>query len=136
VGLALLIYIAVQGLNPSWRYTRNATSWWLVRTANISWLPTGIEAPFGSANAWRQMIIDGSAWLAMCSVWVGFTRRRSGRILLGVLTGQRGRAGRTAGDSAHDREHPVALATDRVHDESGPHRQFRLQQSVPPHISP
>jgi O-antigen ligase len=87
IGLALLAYVAVQGFNPSLRYERNETSWWLVRVANIGWLPTSVDAPFSIANPWRQMVIYASAWLVVCSAWVGLTRRRSGRILLGVLAG-------------------------------------------------
>lgn len=85
VGLALLAYVAVQGLNPSWRYTRNQTGWWLVRVADVPWLPTSIDSPFAQASAWRQLEIYASAWLVVCSAWVGVTRRRSCRILLGVL---------------------------------------------------
>ncbi len=85
IGLALLAYVSVQGLNPSWRYTRNETSWWLVRVADVPWLPTSIDSPFAQASAWRQLVIYASAWLVACSVWVGITRRRSCRLLLGVL---------------------------------------------------
>jgi O-antigen ligase len=85
IGLALLVYVTVQGLNPSWRYTRNETSWWLVRVADVPWLPTSIDSPFAQASAWRQLVIYASAWMVACSAWVGITRRRSCRILLGVL---------------------------------------------------
>ena len=85
IGLALLAYVAVQGLNPSWRYTRNATGWWLVRVADVPWLPTSIDSPFAQASAGRQLVIYAAAWLVTCSVWVGITRRKSCRILLGVL---------------------------------------------------
>ena len=87
IGLALLGYIAVQGANPSWRYVQTTTLWWLVRVRNIPWLPTSIEAPFAKFNAWRQEIVYAAAWLSVCSVWVGVTRRRSLRILLGVVVG-------------------------------------------------
>lgn len=86
IGLALLAYIAVQGFNPSWRYMQVEQFWFLVPVPdNISWLPTSVEAPFVRYNAWRQLVIYGASWLVVCSVWVGITRRRSGRILLGVL---------------------------------------------------
>lgn len=82
IGLALLAYIAVQGFNPSWVWERNATSWWLRRVNDIPWLPTSIDAPFQRFNVWRQFIIYASAWLTVCTVWVGFTRRRSLQVLL------------------------------------------------------
>src|ERR1700677_2488697 len=85
IGLALLIYIALQAANPAWRYTQTATQWWLVRQRDIPWLPAGIAAPFARFNAWRQLMIYASAWLSVCSVWVGLTRRRSLRILMGVI---------------------------------------------------
>jgi len=82
IGLALLAYIAVQGFNPSWIWERNATSWWLRRVNDIPWLPTSIDTPFERFNVWRQFIIYASAWLTVCTVWVGFTRRRSLQVLL------------------------------------------------------
>lgn len=82
IGLALLAYIAIQGLNPSWVWTRNATSWWLVRSDDIRWLPTSIDAPFDRFNVWRQFIIYLSAWFTICTIWIGFTRRRSLQALL------------------------------------------------------
>lgn len=82
IGLALLGYVALQALNPSWRYMRMLDIWWLTREKNVGWLPTGIRAPYAISNAWRQLIIYGSAWLTTCAVWVGLTRRKSFRILL------------------------------------------------------
>ena len=87
IGLALLAYIAIQGFNPSWVWERNATTWWLRRVNDIPWLPTSIDTPFEHFNLWRQFIIYASAWLMVCTVWVGFTRRRSLLILLTVLVG-------------------------------------------------
>jgi uncharacterized membrane protein YidH (DUF202 family) len=87
IGLALLGYIALQASNPSWIWTRNATSWWLVRVNDIDWLPTSIETPFDRFNVWRQFIIYASAWLTVCTVWTGFTRRRSLQLLITILVG-------------------------------------------------
>lgn len=87
IGLALLAYIAIQASNPSWVWTRNATSWWLVRVNDIEWLPTSIDTPFDRFNIWRQFIIYASAWLTVCTVWTGFTRRKSLQILLTVVLG-------------------------------------------------
>ncbi|MBI2496992.1 MAG: hypothetical protein HYV75_03385 [Opitutae bacterium] len=85
IGLALLGYIVLQALNPSWVWERNATTWWLRRVNDIPWLPTSIDTPFERFNLWRQFIIYASAWLTVCTVWVGFTRRRSLQLLLTIL---------------------------------------------------
>jgi len=87
IGLTLLAYIAVQGFNPSWVWTRNATTWWLVRVNDIPWLPTSVDTPFERFNVWRQFIIYTSSWLTVCTVWTGFTRRRSLQILVAILVG-------------------------------------------------
>jgi O-Antigen ligase len=84
-GLALVAYEAIQGLNPAWRYTSDASSWWLVPLTHAPWLPSGIDGPFLRSNAWRSLTIDASLWLTTCSVWVGFRRRQSYRILFTVL---------------------------------------------------
>jgi len=84
-GLALLAYIAVQGLNPAWRYASNASMWWLEPAAPVRWLPSGMAVPFSQAGPWRALIILGSLWLLVGSVWIGFLRRLSYRILFSVL---------------------------------------------------
>ncbi len=63
IGLLLLIYIAIQG-------------------PHIKWLPHGAESPIDWANPWRALMIYGSAWLLMCSLWIGITRRRALQIIL------------------------------------------------------
>jgi hypothetical protein len=85
LGLTLLGYLALQASNPSWVWTRNATSWWLVRVNDIAWLPTSIDTPFERFNLWRQFIIYASAWLTVCAIWTGFTRRRALELLLTAL---------------------------------------------------
>jgi len=85
LGLALLAYIVLQSFNPTWQYVTNGTHWWLKRVPNISWLPTSIETPFERFNLWRQFIIYASAWLTLCTVAIGLTRRRSFMLLLTVL---------------------------------------------------
>jgi len=84
-GLALLFYIVIQGLNPAWRYLRSTNSWWLEPVAHFAWLPSGIAAPFAQSSPWSALVIYASLWLLVCSVWVGFTRRRSYRLLFTVL---------------------------------------------------
>ena len=85
IGLALLGYITLQASNPSWVWERNATTWWLRPVNNVPWLPTSIETPFERFNLWRQFIIYASAWLVVCTLWTGFTRRRALQLLLTVL---------------------------------------------------
>src|SRR5882757_308586 len=85
IGLALLAYIALQASNPSWVWERSTTQWWLRRVDDTSWLPTSVDTPFERFDIWRQFIIYVSAWLTVCTVWTGFTRRRSLQMLLVVL---------------------------------------------------
>lgn len=82
LGLALLGYIAVQAFNPSWRYVTNGTHWWLVKLPDIEWLPTSVDTPFARFNIWRQFIIYASAWLTVCTVAIGLTRRQAFGTLL------------------------------------------------------
>ncbi|WP_438483648.1 O-antigen ligase family protein [Oleiharenicola lentus] len=85
VGLALLVYIVIQGLNPSWAFEQNEKVWWLRRIESISWLPTSVEAPFERFNAWRELIIYASGWLLVCTLWIGITRKRPLQLLLIIL---------------------------------------------------
>lgn len=84
-GLALLGYIMAQGANPAWRFMSNSTSWWLEPAPHVTWLPSGVATSFASSNPWRAVVILGSAWLLVCSVWSGFLRRRSYRVLFTAL---------------------------------------------------
>ena len=85
IGVALLVYVLIQAVNPSWRYAQQGDYWWLEKVPNVRWLPSGIDVPFGRSNAWRQLIVYAAAWLLVCSIWTGLTRRRSVRILLGIV---------------------------------------------------
>ena len=80
-------YVCVQGLNPAWRFASNRSSWWIVPIAHVDWLPSGIDGPFSRSNAWRELTVYASMWLLACSVWAGFLRRQSYRILFAVLVG-------------------------------------------------
>jgi O-antigen ligase len=84
-GLFLLGYVAVQALNPSWRYASDGRSWWIVPATHIGWLPSGIDAPFATSNAWRGLILYGTAWSLVCATWSGFLRRQSWRLLFEIL---------------------------------------------------
>ena len=85
LGLLFLLYILVQALNPAWEYVQNDRFWWLQGVACVDWLPAGMHTPFAQASPWRSLMIYASAWLMVCTVWIGFTRRKSLRILLIVL---------------------------------------------------
>ncbi|MBK8475182.1 MAG: O-antigen ligase family protein [Opitutaceae bacterium] len=84
-GLLVLLYIAIQGLNPAWRYRSNASYWWLEPVAHLAWLPSGMEVPFATAGPWRALLIHASLWLTACTVWIGFMRRLSFRLLFTFL---------------------------------------------------
>lgn len=80
--LAVFAYAAVQALNPAWAYRQSVTQWWLERQPVVSWLPSGIDAPFERMNAWRKIFIWASPLLAGCAIALGITRRRTARALL------------------------------------------------------
>jgi hypothetical protein len=86
-GLILLGYIAVQGFNPAWRYFGIGRSWWIEPVDHVSWLPSGVDAPFAIASPWRALTVGGSLWLLVCSVWAGFRRRKSFHTLFFILVG-------------------------------------------------
>jgi O-antigen ligase len=85
LGAVFLLYILIQALNPAWRYVLSDSAWWMTRIPHVAWLPHGMITPFAIASPWRCLMIDSSAWLVVCSIWVGFTRRRSLRILFLAL---------------------------------------------------
>ncbi len=85
IGGLFLAYILIQALNPAWRYVEYDGGWWLVRLPYLAWLPHGMATPIAKASPWRALMIYGSAWLTVCAIWVGLTRKRSLRILLVAL---------------------------------------------------
>ena len=88
-GLALFLYIFVGGLNPAWSYVQGDKGWWMVAVDHIPWLPSGVRVPFfsGGGGPWRALIVYLSGWLVVCTVWIGFTRRRTVQLFLMVLAG-------------------------------------------------
>lgn len=84
-GLLLLLYIAVQALNPAWAYARDQRGWWMEPLSHISWLPHGTDNPFHRGGPWRALMLYGSAWMLVCSIWIGITRRRALQVLLTVI---------------------------------------------------
>lgn len=85
IGLGLLALIVIQALNPAWEYQTNGRAWWMRKIDHISWLPTGVIAPFEKWNQWRMLVIYASAFLTVCSIWVAFSRRRTLQWLLLTL---------------------------------------------------
>jgi hypothetical protein len=85
LGLAFLVYVLIQALNPAWEYQLAGRYWWLQKIDHVRWLPTGMRAPFAISNPWRSLMIYTDAWLLVNTLWVGFTRRRSLQILFTVL---------------------------------------------------
>lgn len=85
IGLALLGYVTIQGLNPAWTYATDGTNWWMMPKPANAWLPTGVEVPFERWSQGRMLIIFTSGFLTVCSVWVAFTRRRTLQLFLTVL---------------------------------------------------
>lgn len=88
LGLGLLAYVAIQGLNPAWVYQSDGQTWWMRQVDFIHWLPAGVTADFDRGGGpWRSLLVYASAWLTMCTLWVGCTRRRSVRIIFMVIAG-------------------------------------------------
>jgi O-antigen ligase len=81
-GLALFAYVCIQALNPAFVFRQEGTAWWLDRTGHLAWLPSGMKTPFDDMNAWRELVIWGSAWALVCALWTGITRRSSVLALL------------------------------------------------------
>lgn len=85
LGLSLLGFMATQAINPAWDYATDGRGFWMTRVSDIAWLPAGVRVPFENWGPWRALIVFAGAWLTVCAVWVGFTRRRTLQILVGVV---------------------------------------------------
>ena len=58
LGLLYFGIIAIQMLNPAWRYEEVGSGWQLRRISHIAWLPHGVvNNPFRMVNAWRVLLI-------------------------------------------------------------------------------
>ncbi|MDP0498054.1 MAG: O-antigen ligase family protein [Verrucomicrobiota bacterium JB024] len=93
LGLALLVYIFIQALNPSLKVVHKDIPDWVIREGtwmmvpvkHIDWLPTSVEAPFRYMNAWRSLMLWAMPLLAMWTAWIGLSNRRSVVILLWII---------------------------------------------------
>ena len=86
LGLIYFALIVCQILNPAWSYRSSSAGWWLEGIDYITWLPHGIEGtPFAKMNGWRTLLIHSAAWLMICAIWVGITRRKSAKFITTVI---------------------------------------------------
>ncbi len=85
IGLLFLGYVACQALNPAWLRVTAGVFWMLTPIDHVTWLPSGVDAPFERMNAWRMLCIWGGAWALGCGLWVGITRRAGLLWVLNIL---------------------------------------------------
>ena len=81
-GLALFAYVVVQALNPSYRYERDGSIWWLVPVPSVGWLPSAMSVPWTDAGPWRSLLPWFTAWALALAASLGLRRRRA---VVGVL---------------------------------------------------
>lgn len=91
VVIVLFSYCAVQALNPWGVVVERDLFWRIFREHPVSWLPSGLRAPFisdendpGGMNAWRLMLTWLGPWLVFGALRVGLRRRQGLVILLWV----------------------------------------------------
>ena len=105
LGLIFVCYVGVQCFNNSWKYQQSAMEiwrvntdapnglvqetregWQLVKQDHVSWLPSGVEMPYGEMNvAARILIITASVWLWACVLSTGLSHRRALRSILWAM---------------------------------------------------
>ncbi len=85
-GLLLFLYIAIQGLNPAWKYYELAGRWYMIPIREyIGWLPSGTQTAFADANPFRYLLILAIPFLTICALWCGITRKQSVFFLLIII---------------------------------------------------
>ncbi len=87
LGFAFLAYGAIGALNPAWEFRESSAGWWMERIDYVRWLPSGVRVPFEREGPWRMLLIYGAVWLTVCTVWIGFTRRKTFQTFFSVLAG-------------------------------------------------
>lgn len=85
LGGALLLYVAIQAHNPAWKYTAIGNQFFMLPVAHIEWLPSGAETPLRQMSPFRHLLINSAAVLAILTAGLFVHRRRSVRILFGLL---------------------------------------------------
>ena len=82
LGLFLFAWIACQSLNPWGKVIQRDLYWHIVPQDYITWLPSGLDAPFasteepGGMNGWRQLLIFIGPWALLCALTISIQRRR------------------------------------------------------------
>lgn len=86
LGSAVLGYILIQALNPSYRHIDLAGEVFVVPIDHISWLPSGMKTPLEQMSPFRHLMIFGSAFLTIWTIVLFLERPKSLRFLVGILT--------------------------------------------------
>lgn len=82
LGLLLFAWIVCQALNPWGLIVHRDLVWKLIPQPHVSWLPSGVDAPFdsgeepGGMNGWRQLLILFGPWALLCALRAAPLRRR------------------------------------------------------------
>ena len=82
IGLFLFAWITCQSLNPWGKLIQRDLFWHIVPQDHITWLPSGLDAPFasteqpGGMNGWRQLLIFIGPWALLCALTISIQRRR------------------------------------------------------------
>lgn len=86
-GLALFVWIVCQASNTWGVVVQRDLFWYVSPHDYITWLPSGLDAPFasneepGGMNGWRQMLILAGPWAFFCSLRISSLGRRHYEIL-------------------------------------------------------
>ena len=84
--VALLIYILIQGMNPSWKALGVDPVWFAEEIEpSFSWLPSGVQADYSPMNAFRVLVSFSAAFMLCWGLWVGIRRRQSAVLVLWIL---------------------------------------------------
>lgn len=92
LGLFLFAWIICQSLNPWGKVIQRDLFWSIVPQNHVGWLPSGLEAPFGSTeeppgmNGWRQLLILVGPWALLCALCIAVNRQRVFAWLAGVAS--------------------------------------------------
>ena len=82
LGLFLFAWITCQSLNPWGKVIQRDLYWHIIPQDHITWLPSGLNAPFSSSeepggmNGWRQLLILIGPWALLCALRISIEKRR------------------------------------------------------------
>lgn len=85
MGLLLVGYVVIQNLNPAHYYDGFRNFLQIRRMEHISWLPSGLQAPYDMMNGWRWLASVVPAWVALCVLVAGLRRRQAVHTVLVAL---------------------------------------------------